>query len=326
MPQEVTYQRDATIPPSDKTHHTLALGCWAFGGAQWGGQDDERSRAAMRAAFDRGLNHFDTATGYGGGRSEKLVGEFLAEDNRRKRVFLASKFNVKKDKTAEQLVDESLERLQIDAIDLYYLHWPTSEDMRPVMESLERCRDKGKIKAIGVSNFNIDQLQQVGEVATINALQVCYNLFWRFPERDVIPYCRENGIAVVTYSSIAQGILTGKFPRHPEFPEGDQRPKTVMFDEDVWPHVYEGVEQLKPLAQRVGQPLTHLAVQWVAAQPGVTSVLVGGRNAEQVERNAAALDEPVDREILNEMTKIGDEVMEHVPDVGNIFRHYPDKK
>ena len=327
MPEAATYQREVAIPPSQKTHRALALGCWSFGGSQWGGQEDEDSRHAMRAALDAGLTHFDTATGYGGGRSERLVGEFLAQDNRRERVFLASKFNIKKDmEDASEAVDASLERLQTEVIDLYYIHWPIAGDLRPWMESLERCREAGKIKAVGVSNFSVEQMEQVAEVGRINALQVCYNLFWRFPERDVISYCREHDISVVTYSSIAQGILTGKFDRDPEFPEGDQRPKTVMFDDDVWPHVYEGVEALKPMAERAGQPLTHLAVQWVAAQPGVTSVLVGGRNAEQVRRNAVALDEPVDREILNEMTRVGDEVMEHVPDVGNIFRHYPDKK
>ena len=326
MPEQATYQREVVIPPSDKTHHQLALGCWAFGGSQWGGQEDEDSRRAMQAALDAGLDHFDTATGYGGGRSERLVGEFLAEGDRRERVFLASKFNIKNDiKDAAEAVDASLQRLQTHVIDLYYLHWPKG-DIRPWIEGLERCREQGKIKAIGVSNFNVEQMEQAREVGTIDALQVCYNLFWRFPERDVLPYCREHDIAVITYSSIAQGILTGKFDRHPEFLEGDQRPKTVMFDDDVWPHVYEGVERLKPLAQRAGQPLTHLAVQWVAAQPGVTSVLVGGRNAEQVRRNAAALDQPVSREVLDEMTRVGDEVMRHVPDAGNIFRHYPDKK
>jgi aryl-alcohol dehydrogenase-like predicted oxidoreductase len=128
---------------------------------------------------------------------------------------------------------------------------------------------------------------------------------------------------VVTYSSIAQGILTGKFGRDVSFPEGDNRRNVVWFDDAVWPHVYEGTERLKAIAERAGRPLTHLAIQWVARQPGVTSVLLGARNADQVRRNAAAMGGPVGDDVLTEMSAVGAEVMSHIPDTGNIFRYYP---
>ncbi|NPV45980.1 MAG: aldo/keto reductase [Armatimonadetes bacterium] len=312
------------IEPVDKPQCALGLGCWAFGGSQWGGQEDEDSRAAMQAAYDLGVNHFDTAQGYGAGRSEQLVGEFL--QGRRDEVYLATKF-FPSEQTAQYARDQlevSRQRLQTDYIDLFYIHWPkTGADLRPVMEGLEAERSKGRLLSIGVSNFSPEQMDQVSEVGKIDAHQLCYNLFWRYPERDVIPYCVEHDIAVVTYSSIAQGILTGKFPKEPTFKEGDSRPGTVYFDPEVWPHVYEGVERLKALSEECQRTLTHLAIRWVLAQPGVASELVGARNAQQMQDNAAALDGDIPADVFSRMTEISDEVMSHIPDVGNIFRFYP---
>lgn len=313
-----------TIPPDNRPQCALGLGCWVFGGDQWGGQEDESSRSAMQAAWDLGINHWDTASGYGGGRSETLLGAFLG--SKRESIYLASKF-FPSQQTAEfalQQLDLSLQRLQTDRIDLYYIHWPaTGKDLRPVMEGLEQARAQGKIGAIGVSNFSVEQMAQIAEVGRIDAHQLCYNLFWRWDEQDIIPYCRENGIAVVTYSSIAQGILTGKFPREPQFVEGDQRPKTVFFNPEVWPYVYESVEKLKVLAAECGRSLTHLAILWALAQPGITTVLVGAREGRQMRENAAALEGEVPQATLDAMTAISDETLTHIPDTGNIFRFYP---
>jgi aryl-alcohol dehydrogenase-like predicted oxidoreductase len=314
-----------TIHPVQKRHGRLALGCWVFGGTQWAGQEDADSVAVMEGALERGMNHFDTAQGYGRGRSESVVGAFLKDRGVRETVYLATKRAASSDVDAYvAAIDESLERLKTDYIDLLYIHWPRKgADLARLLEALEKVRSQGKIKAIGVSNFSVEQMEEASKAGTIDAHQTCYNLVWRYPEHDIIPYCREHGIAVVTYSSIAQGILTGKFPKEPSFKEGDHRSRTVMFEPEVWPHVYEGVEQLKGIASDAGRSLTHLAIQWVAAQPGVTSILVGARNASQMEDNATALADPVDATVIDRMSEIGDEVMRHVPDAGNIFRHYP---
>lgn len=313
-----------TIKPHEKPQCALGLGCWVFGGLQWGGQEDEDSRRAMQAAYESGINHFDTAAAYGRGHSEEIVGEFLRD--KREDIYLATKF-FPSEQTAEfvqQQLEASLERLQTDYVDLYYIHWPvTGKDLRPVMEGLEQARAAGKIKAIGVSNFSVEQMEQVSEAGTIDAHQLCYNLFWRFAERDIIPYCMEHNIAVITYSSIAQGILTGKFPREPQFREGDQRGKTVFFQPEVWPHVYEGVEQLKTLAAECGRSLTHLAIRWILEQPGITVELVGARDEAQMQENAAALEGDIPAEVFARMTEISAEVMRHIPDVGNIFQFYP---
>jgi aryl-alcohol dehydrogenase-like predicted oxidoreductase len=313
-----------TIKPVAKEQCALGLGCWVFGGAQWGGQEDADSLGAMQAALDLGLNHFDTAVGYGGGRSESLIGEFLK--SRRDEVFLATKF-FPAEQTAEYVLgqlNDSLARLQTDFVDLYYIHWPvTGKDLRPVMAALEEARVQGKLGAIGVSNFSVEQMAHVSEAGKIDAHQLCYNLFWRFPERDIIPWCAEHDVAVVTYSSIAQGILTGKFPREPKFKEGDQRPGTVLFAPENWPYVYEGVEQLKALCAECGRSLTHLAIRWVLEQPGIVSELVGARDAAQTRDNATALDGEIDASVFERMTGISEEVMSHIPDVGNIFGFYP---
>lgn len=301
----------------------LALGCWAFGGSQWGGQEDADSIAAMEAAIEAGVNHFDTAQGYGGGRSERLVGEFLEG---REGTFVASKFGLAAP-TAEgamAAVDVSRDRLRRECIDLFYIHWPkTGADLRPVIEGLEQARAQGKIRGIGVSNFSVEQMAQALEAGRIDAHQLCYNMFWRFPERDIIPFCREKGIGVVTYSSIAQGILTGKFGPKPSFAEGDQRPKTVLFDPEVYPHLYAGVEKLKGIAAEAGRDLVHLVIRWTAAQPGIDSVLVGARNAKQVVENVAAYAQDVPEGVLERMTAVSDEAIGNVPDAGNIFRYYP---
>jgi aryl-alcohol dehydrogenase-like predicted oxidoreductase len=300
------------------------LGCWVFGADQWQGQAKEELLATMQAALQYGLTHFDTASGYGDGRSELVVGQFLRD--KREKVFLASKASL--DEMNVQLmlerVNQSLARLQTDLIDLYYIHWPRrGKDLRPLMEGLELARQQGKIRAIGVSNFSVEQMAQVAEVGKIDAHQLGYNLFWRVAEKDVIPYCREQGIAIVTYSSIAQGILTGKFPRDLQLGPGDQRSGIILFEKKVWPYIYEGVERLKGLAQAIDRPLAQLAIRWVLRQEGISSALVGARKVYQIEQNVQALNGEIPAEIFAQMTEISNEVIKNIPDTGNMYRYYP---
>ena len=315
------------IPPVELDHGKLGLGCWVFGGKHWAGQDENDSRAVMEAALRRGMNHFDTAEDYGDGKSETMIGEFLSRDyHRRDGMFIATK-GLAMEPTGEAittLLERSLSRLGVECVDLYYVHYPLRDrDMRPIFEALEQAREQGKLRAIGVSNFTVAQMTQAAQVCTIRGHQLCYNALWRFAEDEVIPYCRENKIAVVTYSSIAQGILTGKFPLQPHFAEGDLRAETVHFEPAVWPHVHAAVEKLKALAKEAGRPLAHLAIRWVARNPDITSVLVGARNTVQLNELAGAMTGKIDDAILDRMTAISDELRPHIPDTGNIFRYYP---
>ncbi len=312
------------IGPINRPLSPLALGSFIFGADAWRPEAQAQLNATMQTALDHGITHFDTATGYGSGQSEELIGNFL--QGKREQAFLASKASIN-EMNADlmyQQVEESLARLNTDTIDLYYIHWPRQgKDIRPMMEGLERARQQGKIGAIGVSNFSVANMAQVREVGPIHAHQLPYNLFWRFAEKEIMPYCREHNIAVVTYSSIAQGVLTGKFGPDPQLPPGDNRGRVVHFDVDVWPHVYAGVEALKPLAAEIDRPLAHLAIRWVLNRADISTAVVGARLPEQVVQNAAALAGEIPQSIFDRMTAISDEVMRHIPNTGNPYRHYP---
>lgn len=300
----------------------LGLGCWAIGGADWGTQDDNDSIDALKAAFERGITHFDTAQVYGKGHSEQLIGRALK--GIRDKVFIASKMMYTPCSKIEKSIETSLKRLQTDYLDLFYIHWPKrNADLSEMMEALEKARQKGLICGIGVSNFSIDQMKEVMQVGKIDAHQICYNLLWRWAEKDLIPFCISNKISIVSYSSIAQGILTGKFEREFEFESGDHRINTTLFDDDVWPYVYEGVEQLKQIAVEAGRPLIDLVIHWIANRPGISSILIGARNSTQVEQNISAFRGYIDISILDRLSEISDSLQHKIPNTGNIFRWYP---
>jgi myo-inositol catabolism protein IolS len=311
------------IPPLDKELCPLALGGDYFGSDPWGKQSAEL-RAALETALEKGINHFDTASDYGDGQSERFLGEFFA--GRREQVCIASKVSLDEMNANLMLnrIDQSLNRLKTDVIDIYYIHWPRKgKDLRPLMEGLERARLQGKIRAVGVSNFSVTQMKQISEVGKINVHQLGYNLFWRVAEKEIIPYCREQNIAVVTYSTIAQGILTGKFLHRLNIDPDDRRTDAVYFNESIWPYVYEGIEQLKELAKQVECPLTHLAIRWVLNQSGINTAVVGGRRPAQVEENIAALRGDIPSQIFEQMTEISDTVIQQIPDMTNMYGYYP---
>ena len=315
------------IPPSEKRHAPLGMGGSFYGLDHSSGEDESKLIAAMETALENGITHFDTATGYGNGYSERLIGRFMAtEPGRRERIFLASKasFNEVSAQGMIDAVDASRKRLQTDVIDLYYIHWPrTGKDLRPWMEGLETARQQGKIKAIGVSNFSVKQMVQIAEVGRIDAHQLGYNLLWRFDEQDIIPYCVEKQIAVVVYSALAHGILAGKYTRQLTFNPDDQRWRILLFREDVWPQVYDAAEQFKAIAQKAQRPLSHLALRWLLAQPGVTSVLVSAKNAQQALANAQALEGEIADDVFGELTAISNQAMKHIADEGNPFGYHP---
>jgi aryl-alcohol dehydrogenase-like predicted oxidoreductase len=283
--------------------------------------------AGFEEALENGITHFDTATGYGNGYSEQLLGRFMqADSTRRERIFLASKANLDDISTQAILsaIDDSRQRLQTDTIDLYYLHWPrTGQDMRPWMEGLEIAREKGAIGAVGVSNFSAQQMQQLAEVGTIDAYQLGYNLLWRFAEKDVIPYCLKNKIAIIGYSALAHGILSGKYEQQLNFVPSDQRWSITLFRKDVWPQVYRAVEGFRQLAQTSNIQLSHLAIRWLLHQPAVSLVLVSTKNREQLLANARALAAQIPDSVLDELTGLSDRVMPVIPDEGNPFGYHP---
>jgi myo-inositol catabolism protein IolS len=306
----------------DKEISRIGFGTWVMGGNDWGLQHDSDSIDALREGIRLGLTHIDTAQAYGNGHAEDLIGKVISKH--RDKMFIASKTVCRPPHKIEQTVQLSLRRMKTDYLDLYYIHWPSSRiEYAPVMEILQKLKRQGIIRAVGVSNFSVAQMIDCMRAGPIDVHQVCYSLLWRWPERDVLPYCKENGIKTVTYSTLAQGILTGKFTRDIVFDKGDHRCSTVFFEHDVWPHVYDAVAAMHNVAQNEGVSLASLAVQWVLQKEFVLSSLIGARNAQQAQQNASLLDIKVSQTALKQITEISDSVMMHIPDTGNIFRYYP---
>ena len=300
---------------SDARVSRVILGAWAIGGTMWGGQDEELAVRTIRASLDAGITTIDTAPAYGLGRSEELVGQAIA--GRRDDVFLATKcglrwdrddgelkmqyaipggetarihFNLKPESIREEC-ENSLRRLGVEHIDLYQVHWPDPRhSLDDAFAELVKLRDQGKVRYLGVSNFDVAQLGQAHASAGIVSDQPQYNLLDRAIEADVLPWCRDRGVGVVCYSPMARGLLTGKVSADREFPETDHRHQLPWFEASSRRRVAAALETLLPLAADHEISLANLAVAWVLAQNGVSAALVGARNTEQAAENARAAD------------------------------------
>jgi myo-inositol catabolism protein IolS len=307
--------------PSLGSISRLGIGCWQFGDMGSEVVPEAQATGVITAALDAGVNHFDTAQGYGAGRSESVLGRALAG---RPQAFVATKMQMSSAEETRAGVQASRERLGRDRIDLFYIHWPREGmESAPMMEALEEARAKDWIRFIGVSNFSVQQMRDASRAGRIDAHQLCYNLLWRFPEEDVIPYCRENGITLVTYSSLAQGLLSGTMPREPRFAPGDPRPSTVYYDPDVWPHVRDGIEELALIARKAGRPLSHLALRWLTDSGAIASVLVGSRSRDHLAGNLAAFDGTADPSAMRLLDEASKRIHRYIPRIGNIFKYYP---
>lgn len=305
---------------------TVGLGCWAIGGWWWGGTDKEKSIAAIRKALDIGMNFIDTAPAYGWGLSEQIVGEALK--GRRDEAVLATKCGLiwdreegefffeaegnrvhrcLKKESIIQECEESLKRLQTDRIDLYQCHWPHKATPREeTMEAMMTLLEQGKIRAVGVSNFTAAMHAECRKAGPLHSSQPRYSMLDRGIEADVLPYCRKNKVAVVVYSPLEQGILTGKVTPDRKFPEGDLRVAQPWFREKNLSRVLAMLDNIRPIADKHGKSLAQLAIAWVLSQPAITAAIVGARNPEQVEHNAGGSDWQLTKE---ELDQINAEVM-----------------
>jgi aryl-alcohol dehydrogenase-like predicted oxidoreductase len=303
---------------------TLTMGCWQAGKEQWSNVTDDDSVKALRAAYDAGINFFDTAEVYGGGHSEEIVGQALGDV--RDKVLIATKlgaWSMAKEKVAPAL-EASLKRLKTDHVDLYQIHWPSGSwgsDVVPLedtMGELMKLQEQGKFRALGVSNFDADLIQQTLKLGRIDSLQPPYSLFFRPFEFDgTFKVCQENNIGIISYSSIAQGLLTGKFNKDNKPGEGDNRTGNALFQGEHYDRALQAVDQLKPIAEKYNATTGQLAIAWVLAQPGITSAIVGARNAEQVLGNVPASDLQISAEDLAEIERIGRTVTDHLPEDKN---------
>ncbi len=291
----------------------VGLGTFAIGGWFWGGTDEKDSIEAIHASIESGINLIDTAPVYGFGRSEQIVGKAIR--GKRDRVLIAtktglvwdskegeffthsddkwatdgpSKYEVYRNLRPESIMKEveaSLRRLGTDYIDLYQTHWQDSTTpIEVTMEALTRLRDQGKIRAIGVSNVNVEQLEEYGEIASA---QEKFNLIDRgIEEKGIVDYCVVHNIAILSYFTMEKGLLYGKMSPEREFKEGDSRKKDPNFSAGNIKKVNEMLNTFQPIAEKYGVSIAQLIIALTATQRGITHMLIGARNAKQAEENA----------------------------------------
>jgi len=276
----------------------LGMGCWAIGGHGWGQVQEEDSMQAIKCALDNGITFFDTADVYGLGKSEELLAKVLGSSNRE--VVIASKGGVRWNKNREiwpdispaylrLAVENSLKRLKLDCIPLYYIHKP--DQVTPIQESvssLERMKREGKIGAIGLSNFSLDQVLIALQVAPITSIQVRLNLFDGGSSKELIDFCKENSITLVAWGALADGLLTGKFNSATEFSNDDHRSRMKEFGKENFEQYDRCVKLLSRLAFRKGRIVGQLALRWVLDLAPVTCSLFGAKTDVQVKENLGA--------------------------------------
>ena len=283
----------ARIPGTSLEVSRIAIGTWAIGGWMWGGSEETESIATIRTALDQGITVVDTAPVYGFGRSEEIVGKALATPGLRSRALIATKAGLEwtdgkvyRNASRQRIMreaEDSLRRLRTDYIDIYQVHWPDPlvpmEETAAAMAELYR---QGKIRAIGVSNFSVAQMDAFRRVAPLHVLQSPYHLFERGIDDEILPYCRRNGIAVLGYGALCRGLLSGKMSAATAFSGDDLRKNDPKFQQPRFAQYLAAVQRLDLLAQyRYGKRVIHLAVRWMLDQ-GVTIALWGARHPDQL--------------------------------------------
>lgn len=275
----------------------IGIGAWAMGGGDWafswGRQDDDQSIAAIHTALDAGINWIDTAAIYGLGHSEEVVGKALAGRAHRPLVFTKCSLvwndqrqisRSLKATSVRRELEASLRRLKLETIDLYQIHWPDPEpEVEEGWQTLVQLKQEGKVRYIGVSNFNVGQMTRIQKIAPITSLQPPYNIVTSEIEKEVLPYCHQQNIGVIVYSPMKSGLLTGKMTREriAQLPADDFRPRTPSFKEPLLTRNLGLVEVLRGIAGRHNCTPGEIAIAWTLRDPVVTGAIVGMRSAEQ---------------------------------------------
>lgn len=313
----------------------VCLGTWAIGGWMWGGSEDDISIRTIQSALDKGINFIDTAPVYGFGHSEEIVGKALKEYGKRDSVVIATKAGLEWDdkgkvfrnSTRQRIlkeIEDSLRRLQTDYIDLYQVHWP--DPLVPIEETAQTMAElleAGTIRAVGVSNYTVEQMDTFQTVAPLQSVQPPYNLFERQIERDVLPYAQKHGIAVLAYGAICRGLLSGKMKPDTQFQGDDLRKFDPKFRAPRYSRYLEAVSELDGLANtRHGRHVLELAVRWVIDQGAIA--LWGARQPSQLDRVAQVFGWSLHP---SDLTEVDEVISRNIPDpVGPEFMAPPPRK
>ena len=287
----------------------IALGCWPFsGGNVWGHQEDAESIATVHAALDSGINFFDTAEGYE--NSEAVLGRGL--EGRRHEAVVATKVSSGHltREGIERSCEQSLEKLRTDYIDLYQIHWPSrSIPLDETTAALEDLKQQGKVRAIGVCNFGVEDLTDLLEITKCETNQLPYSLLWRVIEREIQPLCVSEKVGLICYSPLMQGLLTGRYARVEEVPDGIARTRLYSSDRAMADHnepgcedeVFASLQHIKSLSEDVGQPMSVVCLAWARQQVGVNSLLVGARSPVELHLNLPSVALELSKQVIEEL-------------------------
>jgi len=299
----------------------FALGCWPFaGGSVWGPQDDNVSIATVHAALNKGITFFDTAEGYNDdSHSEEVLGRALV--GRRDEAVIATKISPAHlvPDFVELTCDASLQTLQTDYIDLYQIHWPNHDvSLEDSMAALLKLRDTGKIRAIGVCNFGVQDLTAALESTEVVTNQLPYNLLWRPIEVEIQPTCLENNIGLICYSPLSQGLLTGRYLSPDEVPNGlsrsrlfnNSRPLANHGEDGCEREVFDAIAMVMEIATKLGELPAKVALAWVRSRRGITSLLVGARSPEELDLNIPAFEYELPQEISERLSAATEPIKE----------------
>lgn len=273
----------------------IGLGTWAIGGGEWGAVSEADAVATCRAMLDHGMNLIDVAPIYGHGRSEEVVGKAMREHGRREDFYLATKAGLEWNERGvfansdparlRQEFEDSLRRLGTDYVDLYQIHWPdTTIPVERAAEGMRKLLDASRIRAVGVSNFSVEQMEAFATIAPVHSNQPPYNIFEREIDAEILPYCERKGIAVLTYSSLCRSLLAGRLTAETPIPEGDIRRVDPKFQQPRFGQYLRAVAELDAFAQKqFGKRVLHLAVRWVLDRPGISAALWGAKRPAQLD-------------------------------------------
>jgi len=291
----------------------LCLGTWNMSGAEgWGPDDDRQSVDLIRKVQDSGCNFIDTAQVYGSGHSEEIVGRALAEDGRRERAIIMTKIMQCPPEEVEGSLDGALRRLQTDYVDVYIVHWPRAGlSLEDFLAKMVEMKEKGKTREVGVSNFDLDQMQVAAEYGVVS-LQPPYNALWRAIEADVLPFCRDHHIAVTPYSPLAQGLLTGRFSRAMEAKTG-VRAKNRLFAEPIFGEARKAAGVVDRIADEHGWTSSQVALAWLLRTDGVTAPIVGISKWSHWQDNLGALDVTLSDDEYERISQAGQKVWAMLP-------------
>ncbi len=284
----------------------ITFGCMELGGGPWEVNSDEDNIRVLQKAFEYGITTFDTAEMYGNGHSEEVLGKAL--EGKRKECIFATKVNKEHLWPADirTSVEASLKRLRTDYLDVYYVHWPSYEiPIEETMSEFNKLKKEGLIRAIGVSNFSLKQLQKAMEYARIDLIQPEYNLLQRDIENGIMQYCYENSISICSYNSIAKGILTGKFHLGGAvIRDDDFRRKKRLFLPEHLEKEMDIILLLKEIAEAKGCSLSQVAISWLFYQKGFTSAIVGTQNEKHLEDNVKAVEIELSENEIERLDKV----------------------